>query len=566
VRIQPARRMALFGFGLALLFVVGQVEQAMAQDDLHLSDVTIPPFVTPGTSSIAAGPSGQVIAVARSAGQVAIVRSTDHGTTFSAPLAISQGTPVRSTRATADEEGHVYVCWFDGRDGRDSLYMNSSSDFGQTWGASDLRVSDTTNLEAGVFVIEAGEGGLVYLLWEESTTSGEILSSLWFRRSTDGGLTFGPQISMWIEELFDETSFPFAIRDDGCGAVYTLFQITDPTVSLFEIFLRTSIDRGESFGPPQSVHGVSTGLIRDPVMACAPGGLVFVVWSDERNAPSRQDVFFYRSVDYGLTFESAVRLNTSSPPGTSRAREINIGADASGSVYVSWRDGTDIRFNVSRDAGVTWAGDRSIGPTMAIERPCLVTNQSGQLAVLWESAVGGERGLELNVSRDFGITWLAGPVRFDEPGGHATIHPLVMDGAGRIYCQWGEVPDGSPTEVHFRAGYPTLGVSIVPRNDGDGIVVVPPEGADLDLSIELRNHHPSMELTGLSAFLEAELSDGRIVGPVIGPRGLNIPVDQRRRGDLLQRFPAGKPAGLYHLVIEAEGSATARTRLPILKQ
>ena len=82
----------------------------------------------------------------------------------------------------------VYVVWEDGRNGADDVYLNRSSDGGNAWLASDLRVSTSA---AGAFyardpVVAASETALI-VAWNEGRSG---LTDIFCNRSLDGGVTW----------------------------------------------------------------------------------------------------------------------------------------------------------------------------------------------------------------------------------------------------------------------------------------------------------------------------------------------------------------------------------------
>jgi hypothetical protein len=111
-----------------------------------------------------------------------------------------------------------------------------------------------------------------------------------------------------------------------------------------------------------------------------------------------------------------------------------------------------------------------------------------------------------------------------------------------------------------------LASSAVPINDDDGILVIPPQGDRMEIEFTLRNHHPTDRLTGLTAWLEAILPDGRTIGPIIDPKTFNLQAGERKRAVLRRRFPARLQPGWYTFVLRTTGPVEDAARLPILKQ
>jgi hypothetical protein len=374
---------------------------------------------------------------------------------------------------------------------------------------------------------------------------------------------------MWFEETFSDFATPRGIVTDGEGTVHVLISGGSiENLPQSQLFLQTSLDFGETWSGPRPVDDPQIAIRSGgESLACGQDGLVYVAWADHRNGGPGNDLFFSRSTDFGGTFEDPVRINTDRPVADGSIPEVRMRSDATGNVYMMWQDQADIRFNVSHDRGTTWSGDRSLFPTHFWQTARIAANRSGQVAVMWQSRVDGEFGMELNVSRDAGETWLQAPLRLDEPGGRSANCGLAVDGAGIVFTGWLEDFDDTKCDlVQFRRAAPTLGISLVPRDDGDGLLVIPPGGERVRIDIELRNYHPTDPLGDLTASLLAGLPDGRIIGPLMDPVLFGIPSGGARRGTLRARFPGNKPPGLYFLIVTTEGAIEDSVRLPIIKR
>jgi hypothetical protein len=294
---------------------------------------------------------------------------------------------------------------------------------------------------------------------------------------------------------------------------------------------------------------------------------VYVVWTGFRNI--HNNIFLARSTDYGQTFEPTMQMDTDGGVPLVTAWP-SVTADLQGNVYLAWRNDRDVHLRISRDDGASWGPEIPLGTSNAWAYTRAFATESGDVIVLWHAAIATDFAYELSVSRDRGGTWLPQPVRFDLPGGDALpTLGTAIDSAGRLYQLWHEEFDTGQminTEVHFRAAYPTLAGSLVPRNDGDGIVIIPPEGGELAIDIELRNHDPLNRIESLTAYLEAELPSGQRVGPLGRMRTFNIPIGVGRSATLRRTFPGVRPPGLYSVIVKTTGPVEASFKLPILKE
>lgn len=117
-----------------------------------------------------------------------------------------------------------------------------------------------------------------------------------------------------------------------------------------EIIYRRSTDGGVSFGAPLGINlSNNPGDSGSPVVAVS-GNNVYVVWFD--GTPWNNEIFYRRSTDDGMNFES--NINLSNKP---QFHSVNPEIAASGSiVHVVWDEnfpGT-INYAVSLDGGATF--------------------------------------------------------------------------------------------------------------------------------------------------------------------------------------------------------------------
>jgi hypothetical protein len=488
-------------------------------------------------------------------------RSLSFADEFEPPFRQPSGDIGLAKRIASDLSGLVCVSWEESRAFGNDLFVNVSQDYGENWGSAPVLVGPAIGNTVYFSQIALDEGSHVYAAWGESRDTPSPMASSWVSRSIDGGLSFEPP-----QILTDGGSTPMAVRATGDGAV----AVVELAGSGGRVQIRVwrSLDWGATWLGPTIVNPAMEDL---PIYSCdlawGCGGLLFVTWTGERDLST--DVYFARSLDYGASFESHLRLNTSMLPGASESDDAEIAADQLGNAYVAWLENARPRFNSSRDGGATWTGDVPLSLTSVGYIPRLAANASGHVAVTWNSIEPTTRGIQLNVSRDFGATWLAAPVRLDDPDKSAHNNNTAIDSAGRVTTTWTEsyvIGEIVYLEVHVRSAYPSLASSAVPTGDDDGTLVIPPQVDRMEIEFTLRNHHPTDRLTGLMTWLEAILPDGRTIGPIIDPKTFNLPAGERKRAVLRRRFPARFPPGWYTLVLRSTGPVEDAARLPILKQ
>jgi hypothetical protein len=277
----------------------------------------------------------------RSAGnRIYLNRSDDHGATWlTEDLKLSGEVDGRGRvmqdwpQIRSDGEGHVYVIWFDTRDGGGSIYFRASDDFGRTW-REERRIKGEAGDVEGPMEMAATNQGHLSVAWADNR-DGEY--GIYLVASTDHGRT-------WSE----------AVRLDVAKAKVA----------------RASL----------------------PALAADPSGHVYVAWQDSRHGG--WDIYLNRSSDFGKTWHTeGVRLNTG-PPGEAEAQLPQIALDGKGTIAVAWQEdrGEDQRQGIyltwSTDFGQTWltADRRADDPTAgeAAVRPQLAMLPGGAVALAWE--------------------------------------------------------------------------------------------------------------------------------------------------------------------------------------
>lgn len=260
----------------------------------------------------------------------------------------------------SDRNGHVFVAWIDFRNGKGDIYLNSSSDYGATWRATDIRldtgppgVTDSREPE-----ISIEEEGSVYVAWSEFQDGG---SDIYFNYSLDYGETWQPEnMRLNTNPLATSYSVKQEISSDENGRVYVTWN--DDRNGEADIYFNYSSDYGATWQTSDlrlDTDSAGTGYSEEPRITSDDSGHVYVAWKDNRNG--NNDIYFNSSSDYGATWQPMdIRLDTD-PPGSADSRHARMSSDGNCSVYVAWKDnriggdgGNDIYFNYSSDCGATW--------------------------------------------------------------------------------------------------------------------------------------------------------------------------------------------------------------------
>lgn len=260
-------------------------------------------------------------------------RSTDGGATFGSTINLSNNMGGSDEPAIAASGNNVYVVWHDNTPGNPDILYRRSTDGGATFG-STINLSENTGSSGASAVTISGNR--VYVVWRDNTPGNlEIL----YRRSTDGGATFGSTINL---STSPGDSWAPAVATSG-NNVYVVWH--DTALGNSEILYKRSIDGGISFSIVNKLSfnaGTSASIT-------ASGNNVYVVWRDVQNSD-----IVYRWSDFGGE-AFYPEINLSDNAGSSGEPAIITSGN---NVYVVWSDNTpgniEILYKRSTDGGITF--------------------------------------------------------------------------------------------------------------------------------------------------------------------------------------------------------------------
>ena len=309
-------------------------------------------------------------------------RSTDGGLTFSAPVNVSQASPSNapaSPQLAADSNGNIFVAWED--DGVLGILVSRSTNGGSSFSAP-LTVSTNTT---GSFMpqLSVGPTGNVYLVWEDDTSSNAMIS---FTRSTDHGQTFVAPKS--VSGANGNCTNP-QISTDLTGNVNVAWENDSP--GNFEIFFARSTDAGLNFSAPLNVSNRS-GSSTAPLIASDSAGGINIIWLDTTPPATNTDIFFARSSDGGASFSAPANLSNTTFFSGNPSLAVDPAGNINVLFQHSANGPNDVFFVRSTDSGATFsapqnlsndAGDSSTGQ--------IVSDKNGSLNVVWIDATPGPK-------------------------------------------------------------------------------------------------------------------------------------------------------------------------------
>ena len=254
-----------------------------------------------------------------------------------------------------DADGTAYISCLGFGNGNNVITVSRSTDGGRTWSTAQQVVGTETNVfhdkdYMAVDVSNTATRGYIYVTWTRflSDSLGNYIESpIYFSRSTDGGITWSPEMDITSGIFrYDQGSTP-AVGPGGELYVSWGAGVAGGT----RVAIAKSVDGGLTWGPttiiaalfdpgdlypggmPRTPHFPSLAV--NPVNALG-GNRVHVVWADRRYGSA--DILMSTSEDGGLTWPTPIRVNDANP----NAQFFPwVAASTNGKVFVSFYDRRD---------------------------------------------------------------------------------------------------------------------------------------------------------------------------------------------------------------------------------
>lgn len=367
--------------------------------------------------------------------------------------------------ALACDDSSVYVVWEDDRDGdlkNKAIYFNVSTDAGGSWLPDDINLTiddegDWASLDPQIEVVDSH----VYVSWYDGRDGAY---DIFFNHSSDGGLT-------WLAEeqrvdrdgAGDAYSAKSRMSVDGAGQVHLVWE--DLRNANNDIYYNTSVTHGDTWGGTDvridTDDGAPSAESFGASVSADDSGLVGVVWHDLRNG-TFSDIYAGISINGGQSFHTPVRLDAGDGPGVSDSLFPTVLVQ-DGEVMVAFRDdrqnaGFNIHFTKSTDEGASFTAevvvDSDEGAAHSIE-PKLIAASDGTLVIAWtdlgDPSLGDWEDVLYNVSDDGGASWLEEEIRIDDDERN-TARSIGLQAeiqGAELFFTWSDYREGAG-DIYFR--------------------------------------------------------------------------------------------------------------------
>ena len=436
-------------------------------------------------------------------------RSTDGGTTFSAPLKINDdGTATTQLfpSITAASDGTLGVKWWDRRndplsDSLTDVYMAISHDSGTTFG-KNFRVTDHNWVfgpsELGSYHGDydgiAADGDNFFLSWSDernadpdayftqiplnrdpsapdlNISARKLFDSVIAGESADYdfstiGFGFSGGLSLSASPAVEGISYTFAAASVNVGETAHLTVSTTnaamPGTYLVSVtaagggltrstnFRINVLDSHRTIGAPRKITNTPGFTSTRSGIQQDDGGTIHLVYDDDTNNVRGSDVYYTKSIDGGLNWSNPTKLSANAPLGVDSALTI----DPAGRLYAVWtglksgQSGLAVFLSKSTDHGDTFSAPVGMSPaSQNADLANVAVDKNGNVLATYLDISGNNLRLFAVRSSDGGATF-SNPVQLSQPGESLSgiAGPIAFDSSGAAYVVYSNLAPIAPT-------------------------------------------------------------------------------------------------------------------------
>lgn len=345
--------------------------------------------------------------------------------------------------------GIIHIVWEENLNGSWSVHYGRSEDGGLTFlkGPDLVNVSpDSWQMDPSMAVDSHGD---VHVVWSNKMVG----SGPWwmdYSKLVKGDTEFSKNTTLCPPDIKLLVQFRPSIFIDISDRIHIAWEDGRNLASNdnWDVYYAFSQDGGITFEGCSIVNDGTETYQTEPDISVFDDGRIFVVWEDHRNG--NWDVYFSKSSDGGVTFDSNIKLNDDNGSAIQLFPDVEI--DGRGNPHITWHDrrngDSDIYYVYSEDGGLTFIPNIKINshtPTLNAYYPSmssLVLDESGTSHVVWHNIVAGEGGIYYSRMKQ-GWPNFQPEVDIKSEPSKRGFPSLAIDGDENLHVVWEDTGNGS---------------------------------------------------------------------------------------------------------------------------
>jgi hypothetical protein len=281
------------------------------------------------------------------------------------------------------ESKNVYVVWADDTKLNKQIYFKKSDNGGNSFGEQMLLSYSNSNSYNQEI---SSFGDNVYIVWLEKIPNGPY--QIMLTNSNDGGNTFSEPIVL-SENAMAQT-FPKVSAFDS--HIYVTWNVEDQAKVKSGVYFISSIDNGMTFGNASKLNNEEKDFGEPQVASYA--NQVYVIWGGSETNMLKS-LSFIKSNDYGKTFSNIKKIGETELGRLNEPSNVEIIADQNNRVFISWQDRMDIShkdeifFASSTDRGESFSGVMNLSNNLDISECPSIIAVDDMVYATWEDLTPG---------------------------------------------------------------------------------------------------------------------------------------------------------------------------------
>lgn len=392
-------------------------------------------------------------------------------------------TGMSNARLIAASGDTLHVVWYDYRNGPSQIYYKRSIDGGTTWGVDTRLIHTSTNSFDPCILVS---GSVVHVAWADDR-NGSNNREIYYKRSGDGGSTWGADTRL-TNAIRSSESPSLAISSDSVLHVVWYDERNDPTGNWYtDIYYKRSTDRGLTWGPDTKLtNKISPAYSGFPCIVVS-GSVVHVAWEDQRNGSG--DIYYKRSTDEGLTWGADIQLTNDPADQYDPCLAVSDSI-----VHVVWHDdriasnNREIYYKRSTDGGITWGEDIRLTIASGTSEYPTIAASGSLVHVVWDDNRNIKYGIYYKESMDAGLSWSADTCLTNGSGD--SQDPFIALSDSVVHVAWNDHRDGN-WEIYYKRnpkGNIPVGIGNDLINDARNQISIYPNPASNLIHIIFKNN------------------------------------------------------------------------------